>query len=151
MWLRYTRGFHIFVLCWDGDTITLDAEAHDTVYWVKKKIYEMKEIPMEDQRLFWGAQRLVDDDTLSDFNIQTKSTLYLFPAQVGGGCDIRILGLGTGGKIEQKINQDTKDPRIWDLESSTLINIQILNSLDFMDLTGCPAPPTPITLDKYRR
>lgn len=47
-------------------------------------------------------------------------------------------------------HRDTKDPRIWDLESSTLVNVQLLNSLDFERVTGRRAPPTPITLDMYR-
>ncbi|KAG8995286.1 hypothetical protein FRB93_001180 [Tulasnella sp. JGI-2019a] len=110
-------------------------------------MYLQNASPRSDQRQFI---ELKDNRTLSDYNIGPNSTLYLILRLRGGGYPIKMLGLGAGGKIKQKINKDTQDPQIWDLESTTLINIQILNSLDFSHVTGYQAPPTPITPGMYR-
>lgn len=48
------------------------------------------------------------------------------------------------------ICRDSNDPCIWDTEKATLVNIQMLNSLDFGRVTGYRAPSTPITRDQYR-
>lgn len=60
------------------------------------------------------------------------------------------MALKTRLSLTKTFNRDKNDPRIWDVENSTLVNIQLLNSLDFGRITGYRAPPTPITRDKYR-
>ncbi|EXA32954.1 hypothetical protein FOVG_15926 [Fusarium oxysporum f. sp. pisi HDV247] len=59
------------------------------------------------------------------------------------------LGLGAGGKIQQRIERDTNDPRIWDLSSSRIINVQFLDARSFRLVTGHAPPETPITADMY--
>lgn len=59
------------------------------------------------------------------------------------------LGLGAGGKILQHIKRDTNDPRIWDLSSSRIINVQFLDARSFRLVTGHAPPETPITADIY--
>ena len=46
---------------------------------------------------------------------------------------------------------DRNDPRIWDHENAVLVNIQLLNSLDFSRVTKLRPPPTPITREQYRQ
>ncbi|KAM0080756.1 hypothetical protein ACKRZS_007079 [Fusarium odoratissimum] len=59
------------------------------------------------------------------------------------------LGLGAGAKIQQHIERDTNDPRIWDLSSSRIINVQFLDARSFRLVTGHAPPETPITADMY--
>ncbi|KAJ2971626.1 hypothetical protein NUW58_g9363 [Xylaria curta] len=59
------------------------------------------------------------------------------------------LGLGAGGSILQEIHADTSDPRIWDVGSSKILYVHIVNSHDFEDITGQPPPKTPVTWELY--
>ena len=57
--------------------------------------------------------------------------------------------VGAGGTIRQDIAEDTNNPRIWDLGSSKLLSIQIVNAAVFEKITGMLAPPTPISAQTY--
>ena len=59
------------------------------------------------------------------------------------------LGIGAGGTIIQNIEPDTNDPRIWDVASSKILNVQIIDSRTFKLVTGLPPPPSPITAETY--
>jgi hypothetical protein len=59
------------------------------------------------------------------------------------------MGIGAGGNIIQHVEEDVNDPRIWDMANSKVLNIQIINSIDFEAVTGIPPPPTPITPQTY--
>lgn len=59
------------------------------------------------------------------------------------------LGIGAGGIISQQIEPDGDSPRIWDVSSSKMFNVQIINSNDFYLITGTPPPPTPIDAQTY--
>ncbi len=61
------------------------------------------------------------------------------------------LGLGGGGRIEQKIYPDPYGLDTWDYANSRQIRIQIINSAHFAALTGRPAPPTPVTAAAYTK
>jgi hypothetical protein len=62
----------------------------------------------------------------------------------------RSLTVSAGGNIVQHIEPDKNDPRIWDIASSKILNMQLLDSRTFKLVTGLDPPETPITPDMYK-
>ncbi|KDQ50850.1 hypothetical protein JAAARDRAFT_544555 [Jaapia argillacea MUCL 33604] len=59
------------------------------------------------------------------------------------------LGLAPGGKIEQKIYQDSVSPRMYDEEQGHRFHIHILSPSDWEIVTGVLPPISPITAESY--
>lgn len=59
------------------------------------------------------------------------------------------MGLGAGGAIRQRIYPDPYGLDAWDPESATEVQVHVVNSEQYEDLTGSPPPPTPVDAATY--
>ena len=71
------NAMQIFVKTLSGKTITLEVEPTDSIEAIKAKIQEKEGIPPGTQLLVCNNIVLDEGKTLSDYNIQKESTLYL--------------------------------------------------------------------------
>lgn len=60
------------------------------------------------------------------------------------------MGIARGGKIKQQIIEDTYGAESWDEAAFRDVVIHIVNSEVYQHITGCEAPPSPITDEQYR-
>ncbi len=64
---------------------------------------------------------------------------------------LTLLGVGAGGRVVQAIQRDMNSPRIWDVASAKILNLQIVDSATFRRVTGLDPPPTPISAQTYQQ
>ena len=58
-----------------GKTITLSVATTNTTAFIKARIQQMKNIPVDEQRLYFLTKELKDGFTLTESNILKESTL----------------------------------------------------------------------------
>jgi hypothetical protein len=59
------------------------------------------------------------------------------------------MGLGAGGEMKQKIYPDSYGIDVWDQDNYGHVAINIVNSAQFLELTGIQPPPTPVDTKAY--
>ena len=66
----------IFIKTLNGNSITINVNSTDTIISIKNKIREKEGVPIEIQRLTYN-KNLINEKTLSDYNIQNGSNILL--------------------------------------------------------------------------
>lgn len=74
----------------------------------------------------------------------------------GGGGELTLrdqekMGIAAGGRIKQSIVRDTTAPTFWDGARTTTVDMHIVNSTAFKQITGMDPPETPITAKTYEK
>lgn len=77
-------GMQIFIKTLTGKTITLEVGPSDTIENVKTQIQDKEGIPPDQQRLILADKVLENGHTLSNYNIQNGSMVYLILRLRGG-------------------------------------------------------------------
>jgi hypothetical protein len=60
-----------------------------------------------------------------------------------------LLGLGAGGRIGQKVYPDPYGLAVWDTEGEASASVAIVNSEQYLALTGEEPPPSPVSARTY--
>lgn len=71
------------------------------------------------------------------------------PMPVGMAASLPEMGLGAGGRMRQKIYPDPYGWDTWDQEHAVSVNIHLLNSRQYQEVTGEALPPTAIDAQTY--
>jgi hypothetical protein len=59
------------------------------------------------------------------------------------------MGIAAGGKIEQTIHRDCNSPQNWDKDLTISIPVNIVNSTEFLRITGHAPAPSPVSAALY--
>ncbi|KAF2188394.1 hypothetical protein K469DRAFT_661153 [Zopfia rhizophila CBS 207.26] len=136
-------GTHICVLYHEQEE-RIYLVGNETILEVKHQIQRTLRVPVKRQILSYGGKELDDAASIEPYCTKTLE-LSVPPAS-----QLTMLGVGAGGNIEQHIERDTHDPRIWDVANSKMLNIQIVDATTFRTVTGLSPPETPLSAQTYQ-
>ena len=101
-----TYVLNIFVKCFGGGTISLDVHPNETIDDIKHKIGHKTDIPSQLQNIYVGIRRIENGRTLSHYNIQQHTTLWMAGILRGG------MPTNTYQEQQNKTNQIVKLRRL---------------------------------------
>ncbi len=67
-----------------GKEIEVDIDGTDKIERIKERVEEKEGIPPPQQRLIFGGKQMMDDKTVSEYNVNAGSVLHLVLALRGG-------------------------------------------------------------------
>jgi hypothetical protein len=78
------KSFQIYVKTLTGKTVTLAVVPSDTIEEIKDLVQDAEGIPFDEQHIIYAGKCLKDGKILSDYEIQSNSTLQLVLRLLGG-------------------------------------------------------------------
>ncbi|KAI0097558.1 hypothetical protein GGR51DRAFT_577988 [Nemania sp. FL0031] len=150
-------GMTIYVKLLTGKLISIRCSPDNTVDDLKQTIRSMADIYPDRQRLIFAGKQLEDGRRLADCNIETECVVYMAMRIMGGdgghgghgGHGGPRMAVAAGGKIDQVIHKDERDPSVWVKDSTITVPVHILTTDAFQEVTGQSAPPCPISASTY--
>lgn len=116
-----------------GLTVEAQLTGAEEVGGLQVRVYEPKPGRFPDR----APRRAASSGTLD-------ATQFIAPRASAGA-----MGLGAGGRAHQKIYPDPYGLDTWDADAHAEVYVHIINSRQYRELTGRPAPPTPISARTY--
>ena len=98
---------------------------------------------------FGGIQILVYEPKPERFPDQPPLKLDTGFEKLSMPVAVTEMGLGAGGKMKQKIYPDQYGIDTWDTDNFGSMFVHIINSEQYLNLTGLEPPPTPVSAKTY--
>ena len=114
-----------------GTTVEAQLTGREEVGGIQIRVFEPK------------PGRFPDKPPRTEEEITLESMALMSPKAAGA------MGLGAGGRMQQKIYPDPYGLDTWDPGNSGEVFVHIVNSEQYEALTGHPPPPTPVSAAAY--
>jgi hypothetical protein len=108
--------------------------------------YSMQQFASGDANL--EAFYLSDSPVTCDFEMAEAAPVTK-GIRTRGAPKAREMGVGKGGKINQKIYPDPHGLEVWKEAPTAAVAVYLVNSEDFSKITGLPMPPLPKAAEDY--